>query len=31
MQINIFDGYAIYSIKDTSASEAADEGKAGHC
>lgn len=27
MQINIFDGYAIYSIKDTSASEAADEVK----
>ena len=27
MQISIFDGYAIYSIKDTSSSEAADEVK----
>lgn len=27
MQINIFDGYAIYSIKDTSAPGAADEAK----
>ena len=29
MQINIFDGYAIYSIKDSSVPDAAEEPKTG--